>query len=209
MTEYRRPWWLIVNKPAGLVTKVREELSPGERVFIVRGEPVVQGLAWLTWGPVAALVAVVMLAGLAISFEVKEQAGVVRGLFIMAFLALPALSWGTVTIILNQLSERYLESERQALAQECIIRLNQNQSELSYQTSARPDERKIAFDEIRQARVSYPVGTRQKGTPRLTIETDDGPVILLNETLGTQVQKVDLANEIQAELKRYAKQQTT
>lgn len=209
MTEYRRPWWLIVNRPAGLVSKVREEPSPGERIFIVRGEPVVQGLAWLTWGPVAALVAVVLLAGLAISFEVREQSGLVRGLFIMAFLALPALSWGVMTIILNQFSEKYLKLERQALAEQCIIRLNQNQGELSYQTSARPDERKIAFDDIRQVRVSYPVGARQNGPPRLTIETDEGPITLLNETLGTQVQKVDLANEIQAELKRYSKQQTT
>ena len=61
MSNYRRPWWLVVNKPAGLVTTVQEESSPGERIFIIRGEPLVQGLVWLTWGPVGALLVILIL----------------------------------------------------------------------------------------------------------------------------------------------------
>ena len=57
MSSYQRPWWLIVNKPAGLITTVKEETDSGERVFIIRGEPLVQGLVWLTWGPTTALAA--------------------------------------------------------------------------------------------------------------------------------------------------------
>lgn len=205
MNNYQRPWWLIVNRPAGLVTTVEEKPGPGERVFIIRGEPVVQGLAWLTWGPVSALLAVVVLAGLAISFEVKAQSGLVRALFTAAFLALPALAWAATTIVLTRLSKKYLDRERQASVQECAIRLNQNEGELFYRTSAHPDEKKVAYHEIRQARVAYPLGERQ-GTPRLILETDGGPLILLNEALGSQTQKVDLANEIQTALKAYSGQ---
>ncbi len=92
INNYKRPWWLIVNKAGGLITTVQEESSPGERIFIIRGEPLVQGLAWLTWGPVAALLAVVILAGLAINFDVKDQSGAMRALFGAAFLILPALA---------------------------------------------------------------------------------------------------------------------
>lgn len=203
---YRRPWWLIVNKPQGLVTTVREEPSPGERVFVIRGEPLVQGLAWLTWGPVAALLAVVVVAVLAISFEVSEQSGGVRALFIAAFLALPALGWGVITLIFSRLSQKHLQREREALAQECVIRFNQEQGQLFYQTTQYPDEKKIDYAEIRQFRVVYPLGAKQNPVPRLIVETEDGPLILLSETLGSQTQKVDLANELQMILKKYAKQ---
>jgi hypothetical protein len=204
--NYRRPWWLIVNKPQGLITTIREEPSPGERVFVIRGEPVVQGLAWLTWGPVAALLAVVVVAVLAISFEVREQSGVVRALFIAAFLALPALGWGIITLIFSRLSEKHLQRERDALAQECVIRFNQEQGQLFYRTTQYPDEKKLDYAEIRQVRVAYPLGAKQNMVPRLIVETEDGPLILLGEALGSQSQKVDLANEMQMMLKRYARQ---
>ena len=66
MTRYQRPWWLIVNRSGGLKTTVQEETHPGERIFVVRGEPLIQGLAWLIWGPVAALVVVGILVWLAV-----------------------------------------------------------------------------------------------------------------------------------------------
>ena len=44
MTDVKRPWWLLVNKPAGLITTVKEESHPGERVFIIHSEPMVQGV---------------------------------------------------------------------------------------------------------------------------------------------------------------------
>ena len=73
MNNYQRPWWLVVNKSAGLATTIQEEAYPGERIFIIRGKPLVQGLAWLTWGPGGALLAVVILAWLAIAFKVNVQ----------------------------------------------------------------------------------------------------------------------------------------
>ncbi len=203
MSNYRRPWWLIVNRPAGLVTTVQEESRPGERVFIIRGEPMVQGLAWLTWGPVAALVAILLLAILAVAFEVREQAWMVRGLVVVAFLGLPALAWGGTTIAMSQLSEKYLQAERQADRQECVIRLNQKQGELFYRTTAHPQENRLAYDHIRQARLTYPIGGGRKQAMRLTLSTDEGPVVLLDEALGTRAQKADLAKEIQEALAGY------
>src|SRR5262245_47984751 len=88
---YRRPWWLIVNKSARLITTVQEERKPGERVFIIRGEPLVQGLGWLIWGPVGALAVILLLAGLAIAFGINERGWGIKAIFVVAFLALPAL----------------------------------------------------------------------------------------------------------------------
>ncbi len=203
ISNYRRPWWLLVNKPAGLITTVQEESNPGERIFIIRGEPLVQGLAWLTWGPVAALLAVVILAGLAVSFDVRDQSGAMRAFFVAAFLILPALAWGGATVALTRLSARHLQAERQADSQECIIRLNQKRGEFFYQTTAHPQGKKLAYNDIHQARLTYPLGQRGKA-PRLTLDTNEGVAVLLDETLATQAQKSDLANEIQQALKIYS-----
>ena len=207
MTSYRRPWWLVVNKSPGLMTTVQEIAKPGERVFVVRGEPLVQGLAWLTWGPVGALLAVLLLAGLAITLEMSERSWTIRGLFIAVFLGLPALAWGGTALVLTRLSEKYLQAERQAEAQECMIRLDQNQGELFYQTTAQLHEERLAYQDIRQARVTHAIGGRDGQALRLTIETSLGPVVLLNEALGSQAQKVDLVQEIQQALKSYLDKQ--
>lgn len=204
MSSYHRPWWLIVNRPAGLTTTVREETNRGERVFIIQGRPLVQGLVWLTWGPAAALAAVVLLAGLLVAVNIREQSMLLRGLVIAAFLALPALAWGLATLILTRLSQPHLQSERQAGARACTIRLNQEQGEISFSTTALPRPKKLAFHEIRQVSLTQPIGSRNSHTLRLTLETTAGPIILLDEQLGTQAQKMDLANQIQQALKAYA-----
>jgi hypothetical protein len=200
---YRRPWWLIVNKSAQLITTVREETRPGERVFIIRGEPLVQGLGWLIWGPVGALVVILLLAGLAIAFRISERDWGIKAVFVVAFLALPALAWAGIAAVLAHLSEKFLQAERQAEAQGCTIRLSQNQGELYYQTLAQAQPEKLAYQHIRQAKVTHPIGGRDSRALQLILETHNGPVILLNESLGTQNQKLDLAHEIQQVLKDY------
>lgn len=201
---YRRPWWLIVNKSARLITTVQEESRPGERIFIIRGEPLIQGLGWLTWGPVGALVVILILAGLAIALGVSEGDWGLKAVFVVAFLALPALVWGGITVALMRLSKKFLQAERQAEAQTCTIRLNQNQGELHYQSPGQSHLEKLAYRHIRQARVTHPIGGRDLRALQLTLETKNGPVILLNEALGTQNQKMDLAHEIQQALKDFS-----
>jgi hypothetical protein len=198
MKTYRRPWWLVVNKPAGLVTTVQEEFKPGEQIFIIRGEPLVQGLAWLTWGPVGALLIVLILTWLAIVLNVREQPRTIQALFIVAFLGLPALAWAGVALTLNRLSEKHLQAERQAEAEECVIRLNQKQRELFYQTGPSSPEKKVAYDHIRQARVAQSIDGRKAKAQRLILETREETVVLLSEALGTLAQKIDLAHKIQA-----------
>jgi hypothetical protein len=200
---YRRPWWLIVNKSAQLTTSVQEETRPGERVFTIRGEPLVQGLAWLTWGPAGALLVIVVLAGLAVGLGISEWGWGVKALFIVAFLALPTLAWGAVALVMTYLSAKFVQAERQAEAQSCLIRLDQKQGELFYQTPGQPQGETLAYQEIRQAKVTHAIGGRDHQGLLLTLETEHGPVILLPESLGTQNQKMDLAHEIQQALKEY------
>ena len=203
MNSYRRPWWLLVNKPPRLVTTITEENHAGERIFIIRGEPVVQGLAWLTWGPAVALATVALLTGLAITLQVKESGGAIQALFIIALLSLPALAWGGATLVLNRLSEKYLQAERQTHTREYMIRLNKNQGELFYQTTAQSEVKHWSYADIQRVRVTHPIGSRGDHALHLTLETNEGPVILLNETIGAQTQKFDLAHEIQEALKSY------
>jgi phosphate/sulfate permease len=201
---YRRPWWLIVNKSTRLVTHIQQETRPGERSFIIRGEPLVQGLGWLTWGPAGALVMILVLVGLAVALGINEQSWGAKFLFIAAFLVLPSLVWGAIALALTRLSQKYVQAERQAEAQTGLIRLNQHQGELFYQTSAQPRGETLAYRHIRQVKVAHAIGGHDHKALLLTLETEQGPVILLNEALGTPNQKMDLAHEIQQALKDYS-----
>jgi hypothetical protein len=201
---YRRPWWLIVNKSAQLITTIQEETRPGERIFTIRGEPLVQGLAWLTWGPAGALLVILILAGLAAGLGINERGWGAKAIFIVAFLALPALTWGAIALLLTRLSARFVQAERQAEAQSCLIRLDQRRGKLFYQAPAQLHGETLAYEEIRQAKVTHPIGGRDQQALLLTLETERGPIILLNEHLGTQNQKLDLAHEIQQALQAYA-----
>ncbi len=207
MSKTQRPWWLLVNKPTGLVTTVREKTAPHEHTFIIRGEPVVQGLAWLTWGPVAALLVVTLLTGLAISNNIRDQGGNTRILFIAAFLILPALAWGLTTIITNRLADKHLQAERKVETQECVIHLNHKRGEFAYRTSASSSsvkdyEKKLTYDQIIGVQVTSAIGDRDGRLMRLSLDTTHGPIILLAENLGTSAQKDDLAQVIETALGR-------
>jgi len=204
MAQYQRPWWLIVNKTASLTTTVQEEAHPGERTFVIRGEPLVQGLAWLIWGPVAALLAVGMLIWLAIALDIRAQSGAVRALVILALLILPVLAWGGMALVLHLISQKYLQAERQAGLQECFIRLDQKQATLFYQTTAHPTEEKVLYGQIQQVRVAPSIGRQDIKEMRLLLETNEGPIVLLNEKLGTLTQKNDLAQEIEQAVTNFA-----
>jgi hypothetical protein len=198
MKDYRRPWWLLVNKSNGLNTTVDEEGEPGRRVFIIRGEPLVQGLAWLTWGPVGALAVIVVMTILAITLRAQEQTVAARAAFIVGFLGLPALVWVGTVILMTRLSARHLQAERQADRQECIIDLDLNREQLCYRTTAHPQEISLAFGDIQQVRTAFAIGETAGTAVRLVLDTSQGQVVLLTERLGTHAQKVDLAREIQA-----------
>lgn len=179
------------------MTTVREEFRPGEQIFVIRGEPLVQGLAWLIWGPVGAVVVALLLAWLAMTYQVKEQSVGIKILFIALFVMLPTLIWGGIVLITIRLSRKHIQAARQAEAQECIIRLNQKLKQLFYQTTSPPTEKQFAFNQIQQANVTQPIGEWDGKKTLLTITTNEGAVVLLDEALGNQAQKKDLARRIQ------------
>lgn len=198
MSNYRRPWWLVVNKSATLITTVNEETTPGERIFAVRGEPYLQGLAWLTWGPVCALGVIIVLTGLVINLNLKEaENGSLRLLFTVLFLTLPALAWGGAILFFARLSTKHLQAEREAEADECVIRLRPKEGKLLYRRRTTP-ETTLTYSEIEQARVAPAPGGKSM---RLILVTQDGPLTLLDERLGSRAQKIELAYQIQEALK--------
>jgi hypothetical protein len=203
MSSYQRPWWLLVNEPAGLVSTVREENRDGERLFLVRGEPLVQGLIWLTWGPVAAVLAALFLTGLALVLNVREQTVLTRALFIGAFLILPALAWGGTTLLLNRLARKHLQAEVQADTREVLIGLRPARGELYVRAGREAEEQRVKFSDIRRVKVAQAIGERSGTRVCLIIETGAGPITILDESLGTYPQKVDLAGELDRAIEAY------
>jgi hypothetical protein len=186
-----------------LITTIREESGPDERRFLIQGRPLVQGLSWLTWGPVAALLVITLLTGCAIIFDIREQSLLAKALFIMAFLGLPVLAWAATSLITHRLAESYLEQERAEATQERLIGLRPRQGELFYRFGAGAAEERLPYQEIREVRVAPPLGDRDGRKACLILEIEGGRVILLDETLGTQTQKADLAKEIESSLKNF------
>ena len=203
MSSYQKPWWLIVSTSQQITSTIRDESRLGERVFVVRGESHVQGLTWLACGPISALVIIGGMVGLAVAFGVKEQGLLTQILFIVAFLALPALAWGVSVVLVNRASKKHVQAIKAAGTQECLIRLNQKDGVLSYQLAGASTEEQLPYTYIQAAKATPAIGAQSSKAMNLTLQTEDGPIVLLPEALGSQVQKVDLAREIQASLDRF------
>jgi hypothetical protein len=197
VSGYQRPWWLWVNKPGAFTTTVQEEATPQGQRYTIRAEPVIHSLAWLVWGPLAGLGIIILLTGLAIGLQVREQSLTVRALFVLAFLGLPALIWIATVVGVNRLAARHLGAEREAEAQSAQLRLDPAAGVLYYRANSTAPEMALPFERIKAVKVTEPIGARYSSAVCLALETDQGKVILLNETLGTEAQKFDLAREIQ------------
>ncbi|MDX1520069.1 MAG: hypothetical protein R3264_00400, partial [Anaerolineae bacterium] len=128
--------------------------------------------------------------------DIRAQSWPIKLLFIGIFLIVPGVLWIAFTVLFAHLSRNYLQQVRQAEAQSCTIELDQNENVLSYQSESSMPQ-KVAYNTIRKASVTYPVGVRDGDKYLLTLDTTNGPIILLPEALGTQVQKQDLAEKIE------------
>jgi hypothetical protein len=202
-TKPQRPWWLLVNTPAGLVTQIEDEAHPGQRRFTIRGEPVIQGLTWLTCGPISALTVIALLTAAAVIIDVRTQNSIMRVLFIAAFLGLPALVWGAAVVIANRASARHLEAMKEAEAQCCVVTLSQRNGTLSYTPVNSSKLYQLNYDQIQRVHVTPAIGATDSNAVNLALETNEGTVVLLNEKLGTHAQKADLALEIETNIQNY------
>lgn len=207
MSDFRRPWWLIVNQSTRLVTTVRDESLPGQRTFVITGEPVVQAVTWLTCGPTAALGVIAIITVVAIALNVQTQDALTRAMFIGFFLGLPPLAWGLTVLFANSKSGKYLEAIRHAEAQSCTITLNQQDGLFSYQTSQQSQKVLIPYSQINRVHVTPAIGASDVTKMNLSLETDDSTLVLLPESLGTHNQKADLAQEIDSTIQKYLKKQ--
>lgn len=204
MSHSQRPWWLWASKSHKLTTTVREESTPAGPLYTVRGEPVIQGLTWLVWGPLSALVVILALTGLAIVFEARAQSLLVKAMFILAFLGLPPVVWGGTIVFVNRISGNYLQAEREAEALESRIQLDLKRDRLQFSRNDTSSVMTFPFKQINQVKVTEAIGGRGSDAVCLALETEQGRVILLDDRLGTEAQKYDLAREIQAALTRYS-----
>ena len=166
----------------------------------------VQGLSWLIWGPLVALLIITLLTAVAIVSNIREQGLVVKALFIALFMVLPVLGWVVTSIITHRLADKYLEAERDTGKRDALIGLQPRQGELFYQREAAAAEERLRYEDILEARVAPAIGERDGKKVCLMLEIEGGRVILLDETLGTATQKADLAREIEASLKDYRRQ---
>lgn len=207
MNTHQRPWWLFVHKSSVLVTHIEDRSRPGERVFVIRGEPVVKGLAWLTCGPLSALAVIALLTGVAVAVNMRELPGLTRMLFVAALLGLPALVWGLTVFVTSRMSAQHIQAIKDASSKTCVIKLRPKTGEMAVKTVYSDHEDTLSFAEVQRARVAPAIGAKDGKAVVLSLETDDGPLVLLDESLGNHNQKADLAQAIQSALKKYAQKQ--
>jgi hypothetical protein len=124
-----------------------------------------------------------VLVGAAIVMQATEMPALGKAGFIAAFLGLPALAWGLTIVLANKLSAPHLAAIRQAQTRRAPSRWDRGRGQLLYSPDSVSEER-LQFTQMRRVYVAPGIGARDVSQVCLVVETDFGPVILLNEAFG-------------------------
>ena len=199
MTTKYRPWWLFAMQMSLLDTTIREDHHPDKKRYIIAGKPVIKNLSWIVYGPVFAVLAVLVVGALSWALAINRQDATLRLIFV-CFLALsPALAWAVMGAVMNKVSQRYLDAEVEAKKQRVEIELD-----LATRALQKDNEFPISFDDIEDFKlvsdsgVYYTPGENSVTIVNLIANTRQGKVTLLPKALGSLKQKLQIISELEA-----------
>ena len=199
MTTKHRPWWLFAMQMSLLDTTIKEDHQPDKKRYIIAGKPVIKNLSWIVYGPVFAVLAVLLVGVLSWALAINRQDATLKLIFV-CFLALsPALAWGVMGAVMNKLSQRYLDAEVDAKKQRVELELDMTTRALQ-----KDNELPVSFDDIEDFKlvadsgVYYTPGENSVTIVNLIANTRQGKVTLLPKQLGSLRQKLQLLSQLEA-----------
>jgi hypothetical protein len=199
LNRYQRPWWVWALRLPALKTTLHEDHRPGHKRFIIEGEPQFKSMAWVTYGPALAVVAVVIMGGLAWALEIRQQSIMIKTLFVCLTIILPMLVWIMASALINSLVERALQQEAAAMKERVQLDLD-----LTARTLRVDETTSIPFDEIADFKlmsnggIYYQPHDEMVPLVYLMMETKQGQKTLLKQGLGTVQQKLELISQLKA-----------
>jgi hypothetical protein len=182
-----------------LETTLKEDHQPGLKRFIVEGYPQFRSLTWITYGPVLAVIAVIILGGLAWSMDIRTQPSATKMTFVCLMVLVPLLLWAVGAGLINLLVSRALQQERIATSRRVEINLD-----LAEKTLRLNEGQPINFEAISNFKLMTSNGVyyepQEEISPlvQLMMDTNQGQQMILSKELGSTPQKLQLASQLQA-----------
>ena len=199
LTIDKRPWWALALQLPSLKTTLSEAEQDQQTLFEITGEPVLRGLAWITYGPLMAVVGVFVVGSLAWSLEISEQSGTNRALFACFMFVLPIIFWGIGGAAANKLMAKSLARQAAANTERVRIAVDSTAQTIQInQDTPIPFAAVRSFKLITDSGVEYAPNAETNPPAHLILDSKRGQITLLKKSMGTAQQKQQLVSKIEA-----------
>jgi len=198
----QRPWWLFAMQMPLLDTILREDHKPGQKRFIIEGKPVIKNLSWITYGPIAAVLALLLVGALTWLLGVNDQAKTTKLAFVCLLGVSPLIAWALAGALIGKTAQVYINRQIEANTQRAVIALDLNEKSLQLdETPPTPFADIEGFKLISDSGVYYSPGEDAVTIVNLIMNTKQGQATLLPKELGSLKQKLQLVSQLEARMK--------
>ncbi|OQY44209.1 MAG: hypothetical protein B6242_13205 [Anaerolineaceae bacterium 4572_78] len=192
----KRPWWVLAVQMPVLKTTIHEYHR--QQKFVIMGEPIIQSLTWIVYGPLFALSSIVIYTVLAWNFEVNTQSLALRLSASCAFILVPMIAWFVGAFIMSKITEPYINRQIKANIQHVEITIDFTKDILQLnKNKAIPLENIADLQLISDRGEIYSHDAEYNPLLNLIMTTDDEKITILSKELGTRLQKLDLLNKLE------------
>ncbi len=198
MANKQRPWWLFAMQMPLLDTILREDHQSEQKRFIIEGQPVIKNLSWITYGPIAAVLTLLLVGAATWMLGVNGQAKTTKLAFACLLGLSPLIAWAMAGAAVGKISQVYINRQIKADAQRAVISLGLNEKALQLNESP-----PISFDDIEgfklisDSGVYYSPGDGAITIVNLVMNTKQGQITLLPKKLGSLKQKLQLVSQLE------------
>ncbi|MEM7033664.1 MAG: hypothetical protein AAF629_29215 [Chloroflexota bacterium] len=199
MTTYKRPWWAIARQLPAFKATLQEDHQVTIKRHIVAGEPIILSFAWITYGPLFAVIGVAILTVVAWYIDISDQAMSNRIIFACSMLAFPAILWVVGGFVSSRFIQRFLDREIQSKVEHTTITLDIEKQTLTVDQLSPIDFAEIrAFKLVSDSGFAYEPDEDSNPLVHLVMETSQGQVTILEKYLSTAQQKLQLISKLEA-----------
>lgn len=196
---YKRPWYALAMQLPGLETTLNETQDGPVKRFLIEGKPVLRSLAWVAYGPLSAVIGVIVMGILAWALQVSNLEMGNKILFVCFMFALPVMFWFIGGWLASKLMEKPLLKQRESHTQ--IVKITIDTEAQSIMVN---DDPPLSYDQVQAFKLVSDAGfdyeATEEASPMATLimDTTQGQITLLPKTMGTGQQKQQLASKLRA-----------
>lgn len=199
LTLYKRPWYALAMQLPGLETTLNETQDGPIKRYVIQGKPELRSLAWVAYGPLSAVVGVIVMGIAAWALQVSDQTTGNKIAFACVMFSLPVIFWFAGGWLASKLMEKPLLKQREAHTETVEITIDTaTQSIAVNEEPSMPFTDVSAFKLVTDAGFDYEATEESSPMATLIMDTRQGQITLVRKALGTSQQKQQLASKLRA-----------